>query len=133
MNNELKELARYRLERAKEDLDNAVVNYKDNYLKGSLNRSYYAIFHSIRAINALSGFDSKKHSGVIAYFNQYYIKTQKLDIELSSIVQQAFKIRNKSDYDDFYIVSRIEVEEQLQNAKFFVTVVERYLKELTII
>ena len=38
--------------------------------KPSLNRSYYSIFHAMRAITALEGFDSSKHSGVIAYFNQ---------------------------------------------------------------
>lgn len=109
------------------------MNYRDNYLKGSLNRSYYAIFHAMRAVNALSGFDSKKHSGVIAYFNQYYIKTKEFDNSLSTIVQQAFKTRNKSDYDDFYIVSRDEVEEQLQNAEIFIMTVEKYLRELSIL
>ena len=39
------------------------------------NRSYYAIFHAIRSVNALDGFDSSKHSGVISHFNQEYVKT----------------------------------------------------------
>ena len=28
----------------------------------------------MRAVNALDGFDSSKHSGVIAHFNQNYVK-----------------------------------------------------------
>ena len=29
---------------------------------------------AMRAVNALDGFDSSKHSGVIAHFNQMYVK-----------------------------------------------------------
>ena len=32
------------------------------------NRAYYSIFHAIRSVLALDGFDSKKHSGVISEF-----------------------------------------------------------------
>ncbi len=50
MKDERIELSKFRLEKSKEDLDNAVHNIKQNFLKGSINRSYYAIFHAIRAV-----------------------------------------------------------------------------------
>lgn len=34
----------------------------------AINRSYYSAFYSMKAIEILDGFDSKKHSGVVAYF-----------------------------------------------------------------
>lgn len=129
MSNEHVELTKYRLERAKEDLENAKANLKDSYLKGAVNRSYYAIFHAVRAILALDGFDSNKHSGVIAYFNKNYVKSGKFDTEASIIIQKSFRIRNKSDYDDFYIVSRSDAEEQVNNAERFIRIVERFLKD----
>ena len=46
-------LCRYRLERAKEDLQAAKVNHDSGLVKASINRSYYAIFHGIRAVNIL--------------------------------------------------------------------------------
>jgi len=70
----LRELAGYRMERAKEMLSAAEGNLEIGQYKTSLNRSYYAIFHAMRAMNILKGFDSSKHSGVIAYFNKEYIK-----------------------------------------------------------
>ena len=36
-------------------------------------------------------------------------------------------VRNNSDYDDFYVVSRQDVEEQLQNARKFCDAVNEYL------
>lgn len=128
MSNDFIELSRYRLERAKEDLNNAKADLNGNYLKGAINRSYYAIFHAIRAVLALDSFDTKKHSGVIAYFNQSYVKTGIFSFEMSVIVQKAFKFRNKSDYDDFYIATRDDAEEQIKNAENFINIIEEYLK-----
>lgn len=97
--------------------------------KTSLNRSYYAIFHAMRAMNILKGFDSSKHSGVIAYFNKEYIKEGIMDKELSVIIKSCSFLREKSDYDDFFIVGRKETENQLASAKVFLEAVEKYLTE----
>ena len=64
-------LCKYRLERSGEDLRAAEVNHNAGLYKASINRSYYAIFHAIRAVNSLDGFDASKHSAVIAHFNQF--------------------------------------------------------------
>lgn len=101
MEGSLTELARYRMERAKEMYLAAKGNLEINQYKTALNRSYYAIFHAMRALNILKGFDSSKHSGVIAFFNKEYLKTELLDKELSVIIKNSSFLREKSDYDDF--------------------------------
>jgi len=83
MNNEQLDISKYRFECANDDLEAGQIALEHNKLKNSINRSYYAIFHAIRAVNSLEGFDSKKHSGVIAYFNQHFIKTGKFDVSCS--------------------------------------------------
>ena len=127
MESSLKELTGYRMERAKEMLSAAEDNLKIGQYKTSLNRSYYAIFHAMRAMNILKGFDSSKHSGVIAYFNKEYIKEGIMDKELSVIIKSSSFLREKSDYDDFFIVGRKETENQLASAKVFLEAVEKYL------
>ena len=124
------ELSNYRLEKAKEDLETSKSNFEQSFLKGSINRSYYSIFHAVRALLALDGYDSRKHSGIIAYFNQNYIKTNKFPRELSKILSSASDIRNKSDYDDFYLVSREDAEKQIRNAEVFVKHIEEYLLKI---
>lgn len=127
MEGSLKELAGYRLERAKEMLSAAEDNLKIGQYKTSLNRSYYAIFHAIRSANALKGFDSSKHSGVIAFFTKEYLKTEILDRELGGVIKGSSLCREKSDYDDFYVASRMEAEEQFENAKYFVQKIKEYI------
>ena len=129
MEGSLKELAGYRMERAREMLDAAEGNLKIGQFKTSLNRSYYAIFHAMRAVNILKGFDSSKHSGVIAFFNKEYLKEEILDRSLSVIVKNSAFLREKSDYDDFYIASKTEAEKQLNDARIFLGKIEEYLKQ----
>ena len=105
MEGSLKELAGYRMDRAKEMLVAARENLEIGQYKTSLNRSYYAIFHAMRAMNILKGFDSSKHSGVIAFFNKEYLKENILDRNLSIVIKNSAFLREKSDYDDFYIAS----------------------------
>lgn len=129
MEGSLKELVQYRMERAKEMLIASEENLKIEQYRTSLNRSYYAIFHAMRAVNILEGYDSSKHSGVIAYFTQTFLKTELLDRELSKIIKEASYLREKSDYDDFYIASKDEALKQLENAKIFLKMISEFIKE----
>jgi len=98
-------------------------------LKTANNRAYYSIFHAMRAILALDEVDFKKHSGVIAYFRENYIKTGIIDKNCSDIISNASLIRNKSDYDDFYVAVKSETIEQVNNAKIFFKHIKSYLSE----
>ena len=122
-------LSKLRLEIAKERIANAEKILEIEDYKTVANRSYYAIFSAMRAVLALEGFDSKKHSGIISRFREQYIKTKIFPTELSSVIGRLMHIRQSSDYDDFYVISREEVTQQLQNAKCFVGLVEEYLQK----
>ena len=128
MENGVKVLSEYRFERAKKMLDAARQNLNINQYRTSLNRSYYAVFHAMRAVNILNGYDSSKHSGVIAYFNKNFLKENKLDRNLYKIIKDSSYLREKSDYDDFFVIGRQETERQLKNAEIFVKAVGDYLR-----
>lgn len=49
---------------------------------------------------------------------------------MSVIIKNSSFLREKSDYDDFFIASKKDAEAQLQNAKIFLDAVERYLRAL---
>lgn len=128
MDRRLKDLSDYRLEQAKRCIKSARILAEDGDYKGAANRSYYAIFHCMRSILVLEGVDFSKHSGVSAYFRKHYIKTGIFDIGLSDIIGEAFDIRNDSDNDDYYMISKEDVKEQIENAEKFYHVIEQYLK-----
>ena len=126
---EIISLAKYRLEKAKNDLRDAQKSFAEEMFETSANRAYYAIFHAARAVLILDGQDYKRHSGVISFFRKDYIKTGILDESLSEIIKNAFELRTESDYSDFFIISKAEIEKQIKDAVFFVAGIERYLKD----
>lgn len=133
MEGSVEELSRYRFETGKEALLDARLMYDNGRYKNALNRAYYAIFHAIRAVNALTGFDISKHSGVISYFNQNYVKNERFPKELSKIIRLASENREKADYLDFFIASREEAEKQIQRAETFLEYIEAFLRNEKII
>jgi len=44
-------------------------------------------------------------------------------------LQQVFQIRNSCDYDDFFIISKQDAEEQYERAAELLAVIEKYIKE----
>lgn len=48
-----KDLARYKLERAREELDTAELLFKNERLKAANNRAYYSIYYSLTAVLCL--------------------------------------------------------------------------------
>lgn len=124
----MRELTKYRLSVSDEQLKDSKSLLDNGGFKGSLNRSYYAIFTAIRALLAEKEIDFKKHSAVISYFRQNYIKTEIFDKKLSDYVGDAFEIRNNSDYADFFIASKEEAETQYLHAVEFYEVIKNYLE-----
>lgn len=129
----IKDLSKYRFERCTEELENSKILFEAGKYKLSLNRSYYSIFHGMRAVNVLDDFDSSKHSGVIAHFNQYHVKEGHFPKEASKIIKTASEMREHADYEDFFVASRQDAEEQYLKAERFRTLVNECLKSLGIL
>lgn len=121
------DLSFYRLERAKEDLNTARNLSADEDYRAANNRAYYSIFHSMRAVLALNQFDSKKHSGIISEFRRRYIKTGVFPGEISDMIDSASVVRNASDYNDMFIASKKQTENQIEHAGFVLSKVTEYL------
>lgn len=121
------ELAKYRLQVAKEDLETAIDNEKAGHLRAANNRAYYAIYHAITSVLALDEIAYKKHKDTIAYFNKTYVKEEVFTRTLGHRIAIAEEVRHNSDYDEFYIVSREETEKQIQTAMELIDEVEKYL------
>ena len=83
----------------------------------------------MRAVLALDSIDKKKHSGIISEFRRLYIKTGIFDTGMSDIISNLFDIRTSSDYDDFFIISKEDVESQVAGAEEFIKNVKTYLAQ----
>ena len=125
----IKDLSGYRYEKAASNINVAKMLLVFGNYDVALNRAYYAAFDAMRAVNALDGFDSSKHSGVIAHFNQEYVKTGKFPSTTSGIIRKASRLREKSDYEDFYEPDKEETSDAIMNVEVFLNDVKAYLKQ----
>ncbi|HEY4715605.1 MAG TPA: HEPN domain-containing protein [bacterium] len=126
----IKTLSNYRIERAEETFRDAELLLQNNSLKSALNRFYYSAFYAARALLATKGLDSSKHSGVISLFNQHFVKTGIMKIEISKILSKSFEIRQDSDYEDFISISKEEVVKLRDGVKIFIEECKNILKTL---
>jgi len=124
------ELANYRLSKAKEMLKESEDSLKQKHFSLSVNRSYYAMFTSARAILSLKEKDSSKHSGIISLFNQYLIKPDIFPEEYSRFLRDAKRIRENADYGDFVEITEEDAQIQLKKAREFVEEIEKVMGKM---
>lgn len=124
------DLSEYRVNKANDMLSQAEILYKSQKYDGSINRSYYAILNGIRSLLALVNLDSSKHTGVLSYFDKYFVKTAIFEKNISKIAHAAFDTRQDNDYEDFYIPSEEEARMQLKEAKYLISEIKVKRKKL---
>ena len=133
MDSRIKDLSAYRFEKAEKTLEMAKRLFEEKEYGFSSNRAYYSAFYAMRAVNALDGFDSSKHSGVIAHFNRNYVKTERFDASVSRLIGDAAQLREKSDYEDYYVPPYNEVKTVIITVEQFLGDVRTFLEKKNII
>ena len=125
----IKDLAMHRIETAKSDIKAAEILLDAGEYRSSNNRAYYGIYHAISAIHALDGNAYKKHKDALANFNKQYVKTEVFPRSIGRRISEAAEIRHASDYDDFYIATKAEAEEQIATARELLELVQGYVTQ----
>lgn len=96
-------------------------------LRSSVNRTYYAAFHGIRALLASEGLNPKTHKGVLNQFGEKFIKTEKMDISFSDSLRRCFDARQEADYDIFVSFELDEVEGLITEVEALIEQVKQFL------
>lgn len=120
------DLARYRIETSKNDLQAARLLLNAGQYRGANNRAYYAIYHVISALHALDERAYKRHKDALANFNKDYIRTEIFPKSFGRRIAEAEEIRHASDYDDFYLATKEEAEEVIMTAEELLSMIESY-------
>ena len=129
MDDRRKELSEYRIQEAKDSLQVAQNCLKEGFYKDAVNRSYYSAFYALKAVLALGEVDFKRHKDVIGYFNREYVAKDVFPKDVGRRLGTLKQLREKSDYDDFYVASKEKAEEQIETAKYILSQIEEHLRE----
>ena len=127
---DFKALALVRLDRAKELYIESKELVKMDSYKSANNRAFYAIEKCIKALLATQQIDVETHNGAVSQFNLIFIHNRDNSIFTKNDYQKiakADRIRNASDYDDFYVVNKEVTRELLDFAEDFLGRTEEYI------
>ena len=114
-------LASVRMERAIELVDGAKELLQNERYKSANNRAFYAMEKTMKALLAIKEIDADSHNGCLRQFNVHYIKERVGGFDPGDYkrIANAQRIRNVSDYDDFYIADKKECQQQVEMATEF--------------
>jgi hypothetical protein len=123
-----RELAQYRTQQAEESLDEArFLLAGGKSARSVINRAYYAMFYAVLALLVYEEFSSSKHSGVLSYFNQHFIKAGIFDKSIGFSLAKGFELRQRLDYREQVKLQDDDAKQVVSQAERFVDVVKSYL------
>ena len=122
-----RDLARYRMERALETLQEAKLMLESGHLHGAANRIYYACFYATVALLLTRNLSSPKHSGVMALFNRHFIKEGILPVDMGKFYSRVFDHRLESDYGEIVELKAEDIKADFVKAEEFVTRIQSRL------
>src|SRR5450830_492551 len=114
MKQEFIDLAKYRLEKAKNTLSYAKSFINDATLDSTVNRIYYAVFYAVNALLITQGLYASKYSGIRAIFNREIVNKGLIEKQWGEFFADMFDRRQKGDYKDFVKFEKQDVEEWLK-------------------
>lgn len=122
------DLIQYRIERAKETLHDARLLHKNGGSPISIvNRSYYAIFYAVLALFVTVDIEPSKHSGVLARFDEMFVRQGIFPKEMSKILHHAFDMRQAGDYQKSDVITIEQALQVLDSAEEFLKAIEQKL------
>ena len=123
------DLIHYRLDRAQEAYNEAILMKREQHWNTCVNRLYYSCFYAVLALLEKHGFVSSKHSGVKSFFNQHFVKTGKISKEQGRLYNHLFDARQEGDYIDFVYFDAETVDPWLPKVKDFITTVTNLINK----
>jgi len=128
--NEKKRIIEYWRKRARESLEDAKLLLENRRLHSAVNRIYYALFYQVSALLLSKGLSFAKHSGVLAAFNEEFVKTGRIDKELGKFYNRMFEHRKSGDYGELVEFEEEDVRRWVKTAEEFLDAVEKLMEEL---
>ena len=98
-------LDKYRLDRAIETIEEAVLLANNSHWNAGINRLYYACFYATNAALIKHNLSSSKHTGVRSILNREFVKKEIIPKELSQSITTFLNIEKKAIMRIFTMLS----------------------------
>jgi uncharacterized protein (UPF0332 family) len=121
------ELISYRLSRAFETYEEAIILSRENHWNASANRLYYACFYAVSALLLKNGLNTSTHNGVKTEFLKSFIKSGIISKQSGRTYSRLFNLRQEGDYLDFKRLEKSDVESFFSEVNEFILEISSHL------
>jgi hypothetical protein len=118
-------LSKARISKAMDFLDDARLNLEKKRLMTSVNRSYYAVLHAVRALLILEGVDPRTHEGVITMLSLRFVKPGLLSTDAIKDFKILLSRRTDVDYGDFESIDLEDAEDSVKKADELIRTIDK--------
>ena len=119
-----RDLVQYRIERAHETLEDAVILQKSRRWEACVNRLYYACYYAVSGLLLQKGLFSSKHTGIRSLFNLHFVKSGKVPKDYAKTFNDLFERRQESDYVDFVRFTESQVLPWIEQTEKFIAFID---------
>lgn len=123
------ELIKLRIEQAYETIGDVELLINNDKFRASVNRIYYGMFYMMLALGLKYQFETSKHQQLIGWLNKHFVHTGKINIKFGQMIKDAFKERQKSDYEISVFYTKEQVLEMFSDMKTFILEVEKIINK----
>ena len=124
-----RDLIRYRIERARDTLDDARILAENQKWNSAINRLYYAAYYGVIALLLQHEHKPTTHNGAKSQFSEHFIKTKIFPEEYGKLYSQLFTWRQKGDYVDLFDFSADIVLPYIEPVENLLNVIENSLNQ----
>lgn len=117
-------LIQYRLDKAREALEQVNEVGKLGYWTLAANRLYYAAYYACVALLISESIETTTHRGVIRMINLHFVKEGKISLEDGKMLGRLFAMRQSGDYEDWVEWGEEDVKPLIPRAEVFINNIE---------
>lgn len=125
---ERSENVRLEVEVGNEALTAAKSLLKEGLYRSAMSRTYYGMYHYVKALLYKQGLESKSHEGLEHLFGLHWIRTGKVDVRYAKLLARLQTYRERSDYGLVTYFSKEDVELELTEVDQFLKGIRDLLK-----
>lgn len=122
-----KDLIRYRLARARDTYDDAMILADKEKWNSTINRLYYSAYYAVIALLLNSDLKPTTHNGAKSKFSEHFIKNEIISKEFGKMYSQLFTWRQKGDYDDLFDFDKDKVLPYFEPVKKLIEIIEEII------
>ena len=116
------------INKAEESLEAAKELFNKKFFDFSVSRAYYTMFYCAEALLLTKDLSFSKHSAVISFFGNEFIKTGIFPERFNEYINDAFRKRHKGDYWIDTGLTEKDCKIILKRAEEFLKETKKYLK-----